>query len=143
MLARAIFVVADEGLIMDTVLYNLASFVGNFHAVTASWAMLLVQTVINFFIPSGSAQAMVATPVMVPLGELIGITRQTSVLAFQMGDGFSNIFWPTNVLLIVALSLAGISWTKWARFILPLQVVFLIVGCAVLTVAVLMNWGPF
>lgn len=143
MFARAIFVVADEGLIMDTVLYNLASFVENFHAVTASWAMLLVQTAINFFIPSGSAQAMVATPVMVPLGELIGITRQTSVLAFQMGDGFSNIFWPTNVLLIVALSLAGISWTKWARFILPLQVVFLIFGCLVLTVAVLINWGPF
>ncbi len=143
MLARAIYVVADEGLIIDTVLYYLSGFVGNFHTIFASWAMLLVQTVINFFIASGSAQAMVATPIMVPLGELVGITRQTSVLAYQMGDGFSNIFWPTNVLLIVAISLAGISWTKWARFILPLQVIFLLLGFLVLTIAVLIGWGPF
>ncbi len=143
MLARAIFVVADEGMIMDTVLFHLSSIIDNYPTVVASWAMLLVQTAINFFISSGSAQAMVATPVMVPLGELVGITRQTSVLAFQMGDGFSNLFWPTNVLLIVALSLAGISWTKWARFILPLQAMFLLAGFAILTVAVLINWGPF
>ena len=143
LLARSIYVVADEGLIMDTLLFTLSGFVGNFGTVAASWAMLLVQTVINFFIPSGSAQAMVSIPVMVPLGELLDITRQTSVLAFQMGDGFSNIFWPTNPMLIVAISLAGVSWTKWARFILPLQVILMVIGCAVLSVAVMIEWGPF
>jgi uncharacterized ion transporter superfamily protein YfcC len=143
MLARAVIVVADEGLIIDTVLYHLSNFVGNFHTVYAAWAMLIVQTVINFFIPSGSAQAMVATPVMVPLGELVGITRQTSILAFQMGDGFSNIFWPTNPLLIIAISLVGVPWTRWARFIIPLQLLFILAGFLALTVAVLIGWGPF
>jgi len=85
---------------------------------------------------------MVTIPVMVPLGELVGITRQVTVLAFQMGDGFSNIFWPTNPLLIVAVSLAGITWTKWARFMLPLQVLMLLAGFLALTVAVLIGWGP-
>jgi len=143
LLARSIYVVADEGLIMDTLLYSLSGFVGNFSTVAASWAMLLVQTAINFFIPSGSAQAMVSIPVMVPLGELLDITRQTSVLAFQMGDGFSNIFWPTNPMLIVAISLAGVSWTKWARFILPLQVILMAIGCGMLSIAVMIEWGPF
>jgi uncharacterized ion transporter superfamily protein YfcC len=142
MLARAVIVIADEGRIIDTILFSLSSFVQQFHVIFASWAMLVVQTIINFFIPSGSAQAMVTIPVMVPLGELVGITRQVSVLAFQMGDGFSNIFWPTNPLLIVAVSLAGITWTKWARFMLPLQLILLCAGFLVLTVAVLIGWGP-
>lgn len=142
MLARAVIVIADEGRIIDTILYNLSSFVQQFHVVFASWAMLLVQTAINFLIPSGSAQAMVTIPVMVPLGELVGITRQVTVLAFQMGDGFSNIFWPTNPLLIVAVSLAGITWTKWARFMLPLQIMLLMAGFLMLTIAVLIGWGP-
>ncbi|MBN2223063.1 MAG: YfcC family protein [Deltaproteobacteria bacterium] len=142
MLARAVIVIADEGRIIDTILFNLSSVVQQFHVVYASWAMLVVQTIINFFIPSGSAQAMVTIPVMVPLGELVGITRQVTVLAFQMGDGFSNIFWPTNPLLIVAVSLAGITWTKWARFMLPLQLMMLLAGFLLLTIAVLIGWGP-
>ena len=142
MLARAVIVIADEGKIIDTILYWLSGFIAQFHVVFASWAMLLVQTIINFFLSSGSAQAMVTIPVMVPLGELVGITRQVTVLAFQMGDGFSNIFWPTNPLLIVAVSLAGITWTKWARFMLPLQIMLILAGFLMLTIAVLIGWGP-
>ncbi len=142
MLARAVIVIADEGQIIDTILHSLSGFIAQFHVIIASWAMLVVQTIINFFLSSGSAQAMVTIPVMVPLGELVGITRQVTVLAFQMGDGFSNIFWPTNPLLIVAVSLAGITWTKWARFMLPLQILLLIAGFGVLTIAVAIGWGP-
>jgi uncharacterized ion transporter superfamily protein YfcC len=142
MLARAVIVIADEGKIIDTILHGLSGFIAQFHVIFASWAMLIVQTIINFFLSSGSAQAMVTIPVMVPLGELVGITRQVTVLAFQMGDGFSNIFWPTNPLLIVAVSLAGITWTKWARFMLPLQILLLLAGFLMLTIAVLIGWGP-
>ena len=143
MIARAVFVIADEGLIIDTMLFYLSGFVGQFNAVVASWIMFLVQTAINFFIPSGSALAMISMPVMVPLGELVGVTRQVSVLAYQMGDGFSNIFWPTNPMLIIAISLAGVSWTKWARFMLPLQLILLLAGFLVLAIAVFIGWGPF
>ena len=143
MLARAVIVVATEGRIIDTVLFTLASVVSRFSSFLASWAMLIIQTALNFLIPSGSAQAVVSMPVMIPLGELAGITRQSSVLAFQMGDGFSNMLWPTNPTLIVALALAGIPWTRWARFMIPLQLLFLAAGFAALAVAVSIGWGPF
>jgi uncharacterized ion transporter superfamily protein YfcC len=105
--------------------------------------MLVIQTALNFLIPSGSAQAVVSMPVMIPLGELAGITRQSSVLAFQMGDGFSNMLWPTNPTLIVALALAGVPWTRWARFMVPLQLLFLAAGFGSLAAAVAIGWGPF
>ena len=143
MLARAVIVVATEGRIIDTVLFTLSSVVSRFSSVLASWAMLIIQTALNFLIPSGSAQAVVSMPVMIPLGELAGVTRQSSVLAFQMGDGFSNMLWPTNPTLIVALALAGVPWTRWVRFMIPLQLLFLAAGFASLTVAVAIGWGPF
>jgi uncharacterized ion transporter superfamily protein YfcC len=143
MLARGVIVVATEGRIIDTILFALASVVGRFSSVLASWAMLMIQTALNFLIPSGSAQAVVSMPVMIPLGELAGITRQSSVLAFQMGDGFSNMLWPTNPTLIVALALAGVPWTRWARFMVPLQLLFLAAGFASLAVAVAIGWGPY
>jgi uncharacterized ion transporter superfamily protein YfcC len=143
MLARAVIVVATEGRIIDTILFTLASVVTRFSSILAAWIMVIIQTALNFLIPSGSAQAVVSMPVMIPLGELAGITRQISVLAFQMGDGFSNMLWPTNPTLIVALALAGVPWTRWARFMVPLQLLFLAAGCASLAVAVAIGWGPF
>jgi uncharacterized ion transporter superfamily protein YfcC len=141
MLARGVIVVATEGRIIDTVLFALASAVTRFSSILAAWAMLIIQTALNFLIPSGSAQAVVSMPVMIPLGELAGLTRQSTVLAFQMGDGFSNMLWPTNPTLIVAL--AGVPWTRWARFMIPLQLLFLAAGFASLAVAVAIGWGPF
>jgi uncharacterized ion transporter superfamily protein YfcC len=135
--------VATEGRIIDTVLSPLASVVTRFTSILASWAMLIIQTALNFFIPSGSAQGVVSMPVMIPLGELAGITRQSAVLAFQMGDGFSNMLWPTNPTLIVALALAGVPWTRWARFMVPLQLLFLAAGFATLAAAVAIGWGAF
>ena len=143
MLARAVIVVATEGRIIDTVLFTLASLVTRFSSILASWAMLIIQTALNFLIPSGSAQAVVSMPVMIPLGELAGITRQSTVLAFQMGDGFSNMIWPTNPTLIVALALAGVPWTRWARFMVPLQLLFMVAGFVTLAAAVAIGWGPF
>jgi uncharacterized ion transporter superfamily protein YfcC len=143
MLARAVIVIATEGKIIDTVLFTLVSVIISFSSIIASWAMLIIQTALNFLIPSGSAQAVVSMPVMIPLGELAGITRQSSVLAFQMGDGFSNMLWPTNPTLIVALALAGVPWTRWARFMIPLQLLFILAGFASLAVAVAIGWGPF
>jgi uncharacterized ion transporter superfamily protein YfcC len=143
MLARGVIVVATEGRIIDTVLFTLASVVTRFSSILAACTMLIIQTALNFLIPSGSAQAVVSMPVMIPLGELAGITRQSSVLAFQMGDGFSNMLWPTNPTLIVALALAGVPWTRWARFMIPLQLLFLAAGFACLAVAVAVGWGPY
>ena len=102
--------------------------------------MFIIQTGINFFIPSGSGQAALTMPIMAPLGDLVGVTRQTAVLAFQFGDGFSNMIIPTSGVTMGVLSLAEIPWEKWARWILPLEVIFLIAGLILLIPPFLFQW---
>ena len=76
-----------------------------------------------------------------PLGDLVGVTRQTSVLAYQLGDGFSNILTPTQGYFMAALALAGIPWTRWARFIWPLQLAWLVAGLVLLLIAHAIGWS--
>ena len=103
--------------------------------------MFVLQTVLNFFVPSGSGQAALTMPIMAPLADLVGITRQTAVLAFQFGDGFSNLIIPTSGVCMGVLSLAGISWDKWVRWIIKLELLFLIIGFLLLIPPVLMGWN--
>jgi uncharacterized ion transporter superfamily protein YfcC len=83
--------------------------------------MLMVQSVCNFFVPSGSGQAYVTMPIMAPLADLTGVTRQTAVLCYQIGDGFMNMIVPTNALLMGMLALARVPYQRWLRFVLPLM----------------------
>jgi len=99
-----------------------------------------VQSVCNFFIPSGSGQAYVTMPIMAPLADLTGVTRQTSVLAYQLGDGFMNMIVPTNALLMGMLGLGKIPYERWARFILPLMVKLYLVAIAALLFAVAIEY---
>src|SRR5690606_34900297 len=127
--------------IIDTVLYGLSNVVGEAGPTVAAQVMFAVQTAINFFVPSGSGQAALTMPLMAPLADLLGVTRQTAVLAFQMGDGFTNMIIPTSAVLMGALSLADVPWTTWARWILPLQIVLFLLGLIVLFVAVQVGYG--
>ena len=139
--ARAILVIAEDGKIIDTVLHKLAGIVEGVPHIVSTWIMFLVQTVINFFVPSGSGQAAITIPVMAPLSDLIGIKRQVAVLAYQFGDGFTNLIIPTSVVLLGCLMVAKVPWSKWARWILPLQLVFIVLGCALLSGAILIGFG--
>ncbi len=139
-LARGILVVMQDGQIIDTILHGLSSALEGMGATVAAMAMFATQTLINFFVPSGSGQAALTMPLMAPLADLLGVTRQTAVLAFQMGDGFTNLIIPTSAVLMGALSLSGVPWTKWARWILPLQIVLFLFGFVVLAVAVAINF---
>ncbi len=103
--------------------------------------MFFVQGLINFFIPSGSGQAYVTMPIMAPLADLVGVSRQVAVLAFQFGDGFSNILVPTQAVLVGALAMAGIPYDRWLRFILPFMVKIAIVGSIALAVAVWIGYA--
>ncbi len=141
--ARAILVLATDGMIVDTILYNLSNVISHVHPVFAAQMMFLLQTVINFFVPSGSGQAALTMPIMAPLADLIGVTRQTAVLAYQMGDGFTNMIIPTSGTTMGVLGVAKISWQTWARWLLPLEIAFFILGLLLLVPAVLINWGPF
>jgi uncharacterized ion transporter superfamily protein YfcC len=101
-----------------------------------------VQVALSYIVPSGSGQAALSLPILAPLADLVGVTRQTSVLAYQFGDGFSNIFTPTSGYFMAALNLAGIPWTRWARFMWPLQLLWLGAGLVLLFIAHAMRWGP-
>ena len=118
--ARAVAVVLEEGQIMDTLVYGLGNLVGGFPAMLSAIGMFLSQLGFNFVIPSGSGQALVTMPIMAPLSDLVGVTRQTAVLAYQLGDGLGNILYPTSGYFMATLALAGVGWNKWVKFFLPL-----------------------
>ncbi|WP_371361680.1 hypothetical protein SRRS_30410 [Sporomusa rhizae] len=142
-LARAIVVLATDGKIIDTILYSMAAPLAGLPALVSGYAMLVVQIIINFFVSSGTGQAALTIPIMSSLGDLVGITRQTTVLIYQFGNGFTDMIFPTSSVLIGCLGMAGIPWSKWAKWVLPLQVVFFIMCILAITPAIIMNWGPF
>lgn len=141
--ARGILVVMTEGMIMDTLVYSLSNLIKILPRSIAVFGMYIVQIIINFFIPSGSGQAAVTMPIMTPLADLLGITRQTAVLAFQFGDAFTNSIIPTSGSLMACLSIGNIPYEKWFKFIWPLMVIWLGVGGVFLVIANAISYGPF
>jgi uncharacterized ion transporter superfamily protein YfcC len=139
-LARSILIIARDGQIIDTILYSLSEVINIMHPVVSAQAMFIMQSVINFFVPSGSGQAALTMPIMAPLSDLVGVSRQTAVLAFQFGDGFSNMIIPTSGVTMGVLTLAGIPWEKWARWILPLEAILFGVGLLLLIPPFLFGW---
>ncbi len=135
-LARGILVVLEDGQIIDTLLDGMAGALDGVGAAGSAQGMFALQTALNFFVPSGSGQAALTMPLMSPLADLVGVTRQVAVLAYQLGDGFTNLIVPTNPVLMGALTLGGVPWGRWARWMLPLQVAFFLLGMATLAVVV-------
>jgi len=118
--ARTIEQVLTEGHVIHTVINGLAQPLQEGTPDLAAIGMLAVQSVCNFFVPSGSGQAYVTMPIMAPLADITGVSREVSVLAYQFGDGFTNMIVPTNALLMGMLALGRIPYERWARFIVPL-----------------------
>jgi uncharacterized ion transporter superfamily protein YfcC len=120
--ARTIEVVLVDGQVIDSMVNGIANLLRDFGPETSSVGMLFVQTICNFFIPSGSGQAFVTMPIMSPLATLTGVPQQTAVLAYQFGDGFTNMIVPTSALVMGALALGKIPYGAWVRFTAPLLV---------------------
>jgi uncharacterized ion transporter superfamily protein YfcC len=139
--ARGIQVVLDEGGVVDTMVYGISVPIQVLPGALSAVGMFFVQSFANFFIPSGSGQAFVTMPIMAPLADLVGVSRQVAVLAFQFGDGFSNILIPTQYVLIGILAMAGIPYDRWLRFILPFMAKIAIIGSIALAVAVLIGYA--
>ena len=134
--ARAVEVVLSDARVIDTIVDGLAAPLAALPAHAAALGMLAVQTVCNLFIPSGSGQAYVTMPIMAPLADLTGVTRQTAVLAYQFGDGFTNMLVPTNALLMGMLTLARIPYQRWVAFVAPLLLKLYVVAALALAAAV-------
>ncbi|MFZ2053235.1 MAG: TIGR00366 family protein [Candidatus Aminicenantales bacterium] len=142
-LARSILVILRDAQVMDTLTHALAATVRHWPSSVSAAGIYIVQNVLNFFVPSGSGQAAVSMPILAPLGDLLGITRQTNVLAYQLGNGLTNIFVPTQGYFMAALGILGIPWSKWARWLLPLLLIWVAIGCGAVLVAQAIHWGPF
>lgn len=139
--AKGIQVVLADGQIMDSLIYYAANVLQNFPRTVAAEGMLLFQTCLNLFIPSGSGQAAVTMPLMAPLADVLGVTRQTAVLAFTCGDGFSNTLVPTSGVLMAMLGLGDIPYEKWIRFMIPLFLQLIVLSGIFLAIAVLINYS--
>jgi uncharacterized ion transporter superfamily protein YfcC len=105
--------------------------------------MYVIQTFINIIIPSGSAKAALTMPIMAPFSDLIGISRQATVMAFQFGDGFTNMITPTSGVLIGVLGVAKIPYEKWVKWITPLMIILILLGFILLIPTVTMDLNGF
>jgi len=139
--AGGILHILESGNIMDTILHAMGSVTSQLPGIVSAWAMYGMQLVLNFFIPSGSTKAALTMPLMAPLADLSGITRQTAVLAYQLGDGFTNMIIPTSPVTVGTLALAKIPYERWFRWNLPMQLVFVAMSLAILVWPVVTNWS--
>lgn len=139
--ARSIALLLEDGQVLHTIVQGMSVPLSMVGPEIAAIGMLLIQSVLNFFIPSGSGQAFVTMPLMAPIADLVGLTRQTAVLAYQFGDGFTNMVVPTNPVLMGILGIAGIPYDRWLRFIWPLMVKLLLAASLILVIAVWINYS--
>ena len=112
-------------------------------AVSASWLIYLIALLVEFFVASAGAKAVLIMPIILPLADMVGVTRQVAVLAYCFGDGFSNMAYPTNPVLLITLGLASISYTKWLRWTIPLWLGVAVITLISLWIGVAVHYGPF
>ena len=141
--AQAILVLLNHAGLMDTIFYFSSAAIGSLPSTFTTVGMFFLQMILNFFIPSGSGQAALTMPIMAPLSDLVGITRQTAVLAFQLGDGISNMIFPTSGFFMAGLALAGIPWGRWIKWIFPFILIEITIAIVALMIAQWIHFGPF
>ncbi|KAA3644698.1 MAG: YfcC family protein [Chloroflexi bacterium] len=132
-----------EGGIMDTILNTVATSFSQTSPFLAAILIYVLALVIEFFVASGSAKAFLLMPILLPLADLIGVTRQLTVTAYAFGDGFSNLIYPTNPVLLISLGLTVVSFPKWLRWTLPLWFWIILVTVVFLGIGVAIGYGPF
>lgn len=142
-LAGGIIIILENGNIIDTLLYKLSESISGAGKIASVSMMYITQTVINLFMPSGSAKAALTMPMMSQFSDLIGVSRQATVVAFQLGDGFTNMITPTSGVLLGVLSVAKIPYEKWFRWVLPLIVILFLLGFLLLVPTVFIELKGF
>ena len=141
-MSRSIMVVLAKGNILDTIIYGMYQPLQYMPKWLAAEGMLIFQNIMNLFIPSGSGQAAAVMPIMIPLSDLVGLNRQIAILAYQFGDGYSNLFWPVGGIIIMA-AISRVPIGKWYKFFTPLFGIMLLMEAAFIALAVAIGYGPF
>lgn len=140
-LAYGILVVFQDGQILDTLLIALTQVIGALPGAVAAVGMFFVQGLISFPVPSGSGQAALTMPILAPLADMVGVTRQTAVLAYQLADGIGNMIFPTAGFFMASLAVARISWSKWVKWVWPLLLMQAVIAIAVVIIAQLIGYS--
>lgn len=142
-MAGGIIIILEDGKIIDTILYAISQSMMNTGEEGAIGAMYLIQNLLNIIIPSGSAKAALTIPMMAEFSDIIGVSRQLTVLAFQFGDGFTNMITPTSGVLIGVLGVAKVPYAKWVKFIWPFIIGLIIIGFILLLLPLYLNFNGF
>ena len=140
--AATIRIVMEEGKVSDSITYYLANSLEGLPNYLSAIGMVATQSLMNFMIPSGSGQALATMPILIPLGEILNLTKQTVVLAFQVGDGVSNLINPTFGGLIAMIAICRVPFERWLRFIAPVVVILTVLTLIFVIISVLINYGP-
>jgi uncharacterized ion transporter superfamily protein YfcC len=138
-----IIIILEDGKIIDTILYGISQMMANAGEVGSVGAMYSIQTVLNLIIPSSSAKAVLTIPMMAEFSDIIGISRQLTVLAYQLGDGFTNMITPTSGVLIGCLGIARVPYSKWLKYFLPFLCILIIIGFLLLLPPLFMQFNGF
>ncbi|URN40550.1 YfcC family protein [Peptoniphilus genitalis] len=141
--ARGLTIIMTEGNILDVIVHGATSVLNGLPALVSAPMTFIVVSVINLFIPSGSGKAVIMMPIMVPMADVLGITRQTVALAYHMGDAITNLVTPAGAPLMAALAMANIPWTTWMKFFMKFFIYLMILGCLACVFAITINYGPF
>ncbi len=141
--ARGVSVIMNDAMILDTIVHFFASMLNSLPGSLNAIGIFIMQTAFNFLVPSGSGKALVTMPIISPLAEIVGLNQQVAVLAFQFGDGLTNILWPTSGFFMATLQIAKVEWTDWAKFYTKLLIILSLLCAVILVIAQAINLGPF
>ena len=141
-MATAISGIMDAGKITYTIVHATSELLSGLPPIIIAPGMVLANTLINLFLTSGSGQAVAVMPILIPLADVLGVTRQTTVLAFNFGDGFCNFILPTSTALMGTLSVTNIPYDRWMRFMWKLFLIWLVTGCVMTLIAQMIHLGP-
>lgn len=142
-MATGIIIILENGHIIDTILHAMAAGLADGSRIIAVEIMYAIQTAINIIIPSGSAKAALTMPIMAPFSDVIGLSRQATVMAYQFGDGFTNMITPTSGVLMGALALARVPYGVWVKWFSRILLIFIIMGIVLLVPTVTMELAGF
>ena len=141
-MCKAATILLDNARVMDTIIHALAGMLDVFPSSIIAFGMFIIQDVFNLLVPSSSGQAAISMPIMAPLADIVGLTRQTAVFAFTFGDAFTNCITPASGATMSYLAMANVPYKKWALFVLPLIGMWWVVAFCFLTYATAINLGP-
>lgn len=142
-LANSAIILLQNANVMDTILHGLAGVLDHFPSTLLACGMFVMHDIFNVVVPSGSAQASITMPLMIPLADAAGLSRQTAVLAYQLGDAFTNVLAPTGGEILAALAICKVPFSKWVKFLLPLFAIWWGIALVFLVYATQAGYGPF